>query len=134
MRIGELAEATGATVRAIRYYEEQGLLRPERTASGQRVYTPDEVEQVLWIRRLLANGLSSKAIAKLERCAGAEEVTAEQRAVIYEEHARIEARYRAIAATRDRFASVLAFLGDEGAEPGPASEHASGADGPGAPS
>ena len=43
---------------------------------------------------------------------GAEEVTPEQRAVIYEEHARIEAEYRAIAATRERFASVLAFIGD----------------------
>ena len=112
MRIGELAEATGATVRAIRYYEEQGLLQPGRTASGQRVYTPDAVDQVRWIRTLLSNGFPSRAIAKLRRCTGAEEVTPEQRAVIYEEHARIEAEYRAIAATRERFASVLAFIGD----------------------
>jgi DNA-binding transcriptional MerR regulator len=118
MRIGELAEATGATVRAIRYYEEQELLRPERTASGQRVYTQDDVDQVLWIRGLLKNGLPSRAIAKLRRCTSAEEVTPEQRAVIYEEHARVEAEYRAIAATKDRFASMLAFLGDGPGQPG----------------
>ncbi|HEU5127720.1 MAG TPA: MerR family transcriptional regulator [Glycomyces sp.] len=113
MRIGELAEATGASVRAIRYYEEQGLLRPERTASGQRVYTQDAVDQVRWIRMMLANGFPSRAIAKLRRCGSAEEITPEQRAVIHEEHARIEAEYRAIAATKDRFEAVLAFIGEE---------------------
>ncbi|MQM28085.1 MerR family transcriptional regulator [Glycomyces albidus] len=120
MRIGELAEATGATVRAIRYYEEQGLLRPERTAAGQRVYTEDAVEQVRWIRMLLENGLPSRAIAKLRRCRSVDEITPEQRAVIYEEHARIEAEYRAIAATKDRFESMLSFIGDgrEANQPG----------------
>ena len=34
MRIGELATTTGVSVRALRYYEEQGLLKAERTASG----------------------------------------------------------------------------------------------------
>lgn len=113
MRIGELAEATGASVRAIRYYEEQGLLWPERTASGQRVYTKDAVDQVRWIRMMLGNGFPSRAIAKLRRCVNADEITPEQRAVIYEEHARVEAEYRAAAATRDRFEAVLAFIEDE---------------------
>ncbi|WP_205328603.1 MerR family transcriptional regulator [Glycomyces sp. YM15] len=118
MRIGELAEATGATVRAIRYYEEQGLLHPERTASGQRTYTRDDVDQVVWIRMLLSNGLPSRAIVKLRRCTSADEVTPEQRAIIYEEHARIEAEYQAIAAVKDRFNSMLAFIGDGPGGPG----------------
>lgn len=118
MRIGELAEATGATVRAIRYYEEQGLLRPERTASGQRIYTRDDIDQVVWIRTLLGNGLPSRAIAKLRRCTSADEVTPEQRAVVYAEHARIEAEYRAIAATKERLEAVLAFIGDGPGSPG----------------
>jgi len=130
MRIGELAEATGATVRALRYYEEQGLLRPERTASGQRVYTRDAVDQVLWIRSLLRNGFSSKAIAKLTRCTSADEVTPEQRAVVHAEHARIEAAYRAAAATKDRFASILAFLGDGPGTPGPTTAPTPAAPGP----
>jgi MerR family redox-sensitive transcriptional activator SoxR len=113
MRIGELAEATGATVRALRYYEEQGLLHADRTPSGQRVYADDAVDQVVWIRQLLKNGLPSKAIAKLRRCRTAEEVTPEQMAVIHAEHARVEAEYRAAAATRDRFASMLAWIGTE---------------------
>ncbi|MEU5870389.1 MerR family transcriptional regulator [Glycomyces sp. NPDC047369] len=110
MRIGELAEATGATVRALRYYEEQGLLHPERTASGQRVYPADAVDQVRWIKLMFANGLPSRAIAKLRRCRSADEVTPEQRAVIYEEHARVEAEYRAAAAAKARFEAMLSFI------------------------
>ena len=38
MQIGELSARTGASVRMLRYYEEHGLLEPERTESGYRVY------------------------------------------------------------------------------------------------
>ncbi len=34
MRIGELAERTGASRRLLRYYEEQGLIQPSRRANG----------------------------------------------------------------------------------------------------
>jgi DNA-binding transcriptional MerR regulator len=34
MRIGELADATGVSVRSLRYYGEQGLLAADRTPSG----------------------------------------------------------------------------------------------------
>ncbi|MGH3121741.1 MAG: MerR family DNA-binding transcriptional regulator, partial [Streptosporangiaceae bacterium] len=34
MRIGELASKTGASVRSLRYYEQQGLLAAERSPSG----------------------------------------------------------------------------------------------------
>ena len=38
MQIGELSARTGASVRMLRYYEEQGLLEPRRTGSGYRDY------------------------------------------------------------------------------------------------
>ncbi|GAA2286625.1 MerR family transcriptional regulator [Glycomyces scopariae] len=110
MRIGELATATGATVRALRYYEEQGLLHAERTPSGQRVYAEDAVDQVDWIRMMLKTGLPSKAIAKLRRCRSIDEVTPEQMAVIHAEHARVEAEYQAAATIRARFTSMLDYL------------------------
>jgi MerR family regulatory protein len=46
LRIGALADATGVTVRLMRYYEERGLLRPERTVSGQRVLDGSNVGRV----------------------------------------------------------------------------------------
>ena len=39
MRIGELAERAGISTKAIRYYEQVGILSPpDRTASGYRSY------------------------------------------------------------------------------------------------
>ncbi|WP_344013572.1 MerR family DNA-binding transcriptional regulator [Nocardiopsis exhalans] len=43
MRIGELSRRTGASVRLLRYYEEQGLIGSTRSASGQRHFTEDAV-------------------------------------------------------------------------------------------
>ncbi|MGN9816646.1 MerR family transcriptional regulator [Streptomyces sp. SD11] len=68
MRIGELAERAGVSVRSLRYYEEQKLLTSTRSASGQRHYTDDEIERVRFIQRLYAGGLSSRTIAELLPC------------------------------------------------------------------
>ncbi|MFJ9608571.1 MerR family transcriptional regulator [Kitasatospora sp. NPDC101176] len=65
MQIGELARRTGATPRALRYYEEQGLLRPERRPSGYREYDERDVDAVHAIRTLFAAGLNSATIAEV---------------------------------------------------------------------
>ncbi|OPC84702.1 MerR family transcriptional regulator [Embleya scabrispora] len=63
MRIGDAAAAAGATPRALRFYEQRGLLAPPaRSASGQRVYGPDDVARVRTIRELLALGLTVEDI------------------------------------------------------------------------
>lgn len=63
MRIGELARLTGASTRALRYYEEQGLLFSSRTPSGYRVYAESDVDRVAYIRMLFAAGLRGSCIA-----------------------------------------------------------------------
>jgi DNA-binding transcriptional MerR regulator len=68
MRIGELAERTGASVRSIRYYEEQGLLTSVRSASGQRTYPPAAVDRVRLIRRLFGAGIPSRTMSELLPC------------------------------------------------------------------
>lgn len=43
-RVGDLAEMTGVTVRALRHYDQVGLVRPEgHTEGGQRLYSEDDV-------------------------------------------------------------------------------------------
>ncbi|MFJ6456207.1 MerR family DNA-binding transcriptional regulator [Paenarthrobacter sp. NPDC091669] len=49
MRIGELATKTSVSVRSLRYYEQQGLLKPQRTASGHRDYATEDERIVLQI-------------------------------------------------------------------------------------
>ncbi len=68
MRIGELSERTGVSQRLLRYYEQQGLLAPERTASGYRDYDAADLTTVDRIRRLLAAGLSTATIALVLPC------------------------------------------------------------------
>ncbi|SER75164.1 DNA-binding transcriptional regulator, MerR family [Lentzea xinjiangensis] len=68
MRIGELAERTGVSVRALRYYEEQGLLTAERSESGQRHYGDTAVDRVRMIQQLYAAGISSASILEMLPC------------------------------------------------------------------
>ena len=68
MRIGELAEAAGVSVRALRYYEEKGLLSSVRNAGGQRTYVAADVERVRFLQSLYAVGMPSKAIAEVLPC------------------------------------------------------------------
>ncbi|WP_316525532.1 MerR family transcriptional regulator [Kitasatospora brasiliensis] len=64
MRIGDAAAAAGTTPRALRFYEQRGLLDPPaRSASGQREYGPAEVARVRVIRQLLAVGLTVDDLA-----------------------------------------------------------------------
>src|SRR5919202_7147544 len=52
-RIGEAAEATGLTPRAIRYYEKLGLLEPATHVSGaNRRYDDEDIERLKLIGRL----------------------------------------------------------------------------------
>jgi MerR family transcriptional regulator, repressor of the yfmOP operon len=52
-RIGDAAESTGLTPRAIRYYQELGLLKPAAHISGgNRRYDDEDLERLLLIKRL----------------------------------------------------------------------------------
>ena len=103
MRIGELADRTGVSVRSLRYYEEHGLLSSHRTASGQRSYEPDAVDRVRLLRRLYAAGLSSATIATVLPCVDSpsEEVTRNALEVMTREHARIGAQIAELVTTRN---------------------------------
>lgn len=72
MRIGELSRRTGVSDRLLRYYEEQGLLHPERRPSGYREYSEADVTTVAHIRNLLAAGLSTTTIADVLPCMGSQ--------------------------------------------------------------
>lgn len=68
MRIGELAAASGASARSLRYYESLGLLASTRSVSGQRHYPPTAVERVRLIKSLLGAGLSTATISDILPC------------------------------------------------------------------
>lgn len=91
MRIGELAGRAGVSTRALRYYEEQGLLSPERTPSGQRLYPESAVDRVRLIQQLYAAGLASRMIASFLPCVDAQRAEPEMVERLRAERARITA-------------------------------------------
>ncbi|PRP90981.1 Mercuric resistance operon regulatory protein [Enhygromyxa salina] len=65
MKIGQLARKTGKTVRALHLYEEMGLLSPERSTGGFRLYGSDELARVYWITKLQDMGFKLSQIRGL---------------------------------------------------------------------
>jgi DNA-binding transcriptional MerR regulator len=107
MRIGELAAASGVSVRALRYYEEQGLLSSERTAGGQRSYSGGAVDRIRMIQQLYAAGLSSKAILPLMPCVDTGRSSPEILDRLRTERARVEHQITELTAARDRLDDVI---------------------------
>lgn len=66
MLIGEVAEATGVSTKALRYYEQQGLLHPpDRTSGGYRDYEPDVLKRVGFIKQAQTAGLTLRQIGEI---------------------------------------------------------------------
>ncbi|MEU7605303.1 MerR family transcriptional regulator [Streptomyces sp. NPDC041003] len=113
MRIGELARTTGTTARALRHYEQAGLISSERAPNGYRVYDETSVVRVRNIRSLLAVGLTLDDVRVFLPCLDGDvaaappsdkglRVARERLAVLNERiAAQIRARDRLEAALRD---------------------------------
>ncbi|KQQ28489.1 MerR family transcriptional regulator [Frondihabitans sp. Leaf304] len=101
MRIGDVAHRSGVSARALRYYEEQGLLHSERTAAGQRVYSEAAVERVQLIQQFFSAGLPSRTIAQLLPCVDTGTSSPEVFALLADERARITESMAALADARD---------------------------------
>lgn len=66
LQVGDLARASGKTVRAIHHYEEVGLLKPHARSKGRyRLYDQAAVTRVRWIGKLHDLGLSLSQIQEV---------------------------------------------------------------------
>src|SRR5215467_5714352 len=66
LQVGDIAKASGKTVRAIHHYEEVGLLRPHARSKGRyRLYDQAALARVKWIGKLHDLGLSLTQIQEL---------------------------------------------------------------------
>lgn len=66
MHIGELAERTGMSLRTLRHYDEIGLVRASgRTEGGFRLYTQEDFERLMLIRRMKPLGYTLEEMADL---------------------------------------------------------------------
>ena len=67
LSIGYLADRTGLAVSAIRFYEEKGLITPERNAGGQRRYTRADIRRLSFVMISQQLGFSLAEIRDLFR-------------------------------------------------------------------
>ena len=111
MRIGELAAATGATPRALRHYEQAGLITSARSANGYRDYADGVVARVRNIRYLLAAGLTLEDVHAFRSCLDGDMANgAPSRRglrIARERLAVLDARIAAQIQARDRLAAAL---------------------------
>ncbi len=66
--IGQVAKGAGVSVQAVRYYERLGLLPPtHRTPAGYRIYGPESVDRLRFIRQAQSLGFSLDEIKEILR-------------------------------------------------------------------
>lgn len=63
--ISVAAEMTALQIQNLRVYERRGLVTPDRTSGGTRLYSEQDVERLHRIRELLAAGLNLAGIAQV---------------------------------------------------------------------
>ncbi|TJZ54467.1 MerR family transcriptional regulator [Streptomyces piniterrae] len=112
MRIGELAQITGASPRALRNYEREGLIGSERAANGYRVYDGRAVVRVRNIRHLLDAGLTLADVRCFTDCLDGDMTSGppspEGLRIARERLAAIDERIAAQMEARNRLARALA--------------------------
>ena len=112
MRIGELAERSGVSVRSLRYYEEQRLLNAERSPSGQRRYDETAVYRVQLIQLLYQAGVSSRTIHELLPSIETGEVTPELLDRLVAERDRIDDQLSTLTDARGRLQNIISLAID----------------------
>jgi MerR family transcriptional regulator, copper efflux regulator len=66
LSIGQLAQRSQVNVETVRYYERRGLIpHPPRRKSGYRIFSPDAIERIRFIKHAQAVGFTLKEIAEL---------------------------------------------------------------------
>jgi MerR family copper efflux transcriptional regulator len=103
VNIGQAAEISGLSAKAIRYYEMAGLIAPaDRSGEGYRVYGRDDIRMLRFVRRARDLGFSVERTRRLlDLWRNAERTSADVRQLALDHIAEIDAKIAALSAMRD---------------------------------
>lgn len=108
MKIGELAQVAQCTVETVRYYEKENLLpAPARTAGNFRVYGPEHVDRLRFIRNCRALDMSQEEIHDLLRLTDQPAEGCGAINAVFDQHmAHVDERIRELVQLRQQLASL----------------------------
>jgi DNA-binding transcriptional MerR regulator len=115
VKIGELAEKSGVSVRSLRYYEQQGLLQPGRLMNGYRKYHPFAVEQVKTIQFYISLGLSTEQISSFLHCVmvNKESFCTEIMPIYQQKLAEVDAQIAMLASIKSNLEDRIRYINQE---------------------
>ena len=89
LSIGSLSQQSGVNVETIRYYEKIGIMpKPERSAGGYRIYGPEHVKRLHFVRRGRELGFSLDELRGLLRLVDGHAYTCAEVHALTTEHLR----------------------------------------------
>jgi len=109
LKVGPVAKAAGVGVQTLHYYERLGLLpKPERTAANYRLYAPEAVRRVRFIKKAQAIGLTLEETKQILDLKDRGRAPCREVAELGEKHfAEIDARLARLRAYRRALARAL---------------------------
>jgi len=110
MNIGQAAEASGVSAKAIRYYEASGLIASaDRSEGGYRVYGEADIRTLRFIRRARDLGFSIERIRRLlDLWHDKERASADVKRLALDHVGEIDAKIAALVAMRDAVEELAA--------------------------
>lgn len=84
--IGQFATITNISSHTLRYYEKEQLLIVNRNSIGRRFYTSEDIDWILFIKKLKDTGMSIKGIKEYALLRYQGDSTMQQRLEILEQH------------------------------------------------
>lgn len=115
LRIGDLAKRAGKSTRAVRLYEDLGLLGPEvRTEGGHRLYSGAALVRLSWIDKLQLLGFSLHEIRSflddLEEAGVAPMAMAKVRGMFEAKRDEVRAQIQALESLNDELVEAIQYL------------------------
>ena len=103
MQIGEVAQRTGLSIDTLRYYEDIGLIPPQRRdGGGRRRYDPEILRWLEFVARLKSTGMPLAGMVRYAALRAAGDGTSADRMALLEEHgAKVAAQIGVLAEALD---------------------------------
>jgi DNA-binding transcriptional MerR regulator len=120
LKIGDVSKQSGIGIEALRFYEKSGLLdKPSRTFSGYRVYGPEVLERLAFIKRAQVLGFSLDEIKRvIEDARAGASPCAEVREIVRRRLEELDERMREMRRYRKELSETLAEWDRKGQAPG----------------